>query len=88
MNPTANTLYKWVKKVFYYRIQNNEIATAKAKEYSREKWFEFGEKVIRRVIKQPNCTSIRDFECMCIKFKEHIEKEEKKLSLDKMSKNA
>ena len=70
MNQTALQFYKWTVEHYDHQLKNRMIAESKAKEYCRERWFEFGEKVIRRALKMPNCTSLRGFECLCLQIKD------------------
>jgi hypothetical protein len=69
-NKTALLLLKWLKERYNYNIKDEYIAGAKAKEHANEYWLQFGEEVIKKALNHTTCTNIRNFEMLCLNFKD------------------
>lgn len=70
MNKNAKMFLRWVTKIYDFKIGDKQVAHRLAQQYCRDKWFEFGERVVKKAINQKDCTSIRKFEQLCLQIKE------------------
>lgn len=73
MNPkelqTAKIFYSWIlSKLDNY--PDMKLRKQRAKQLARELWDEYHYPVIAKVIKNPSCATIRDFERLALQYRE------------------
>jgi len=81
VNQTAKILLNWLISKIQFETGSVEIAAKTAKKSAREYWNKYGERIIKKAMMQPACTSIYKFEGLCEQIKKDLTKGKDKLVL-------